>query len=345
MKKILIIIFAVLAVAASWWFTAPTNYYEYEVADASECLDGESYDSEHGICYFDFYCETDQECQEIDDKFETVLADLDEISDDVQHSDYGDDREGKELEAFVVVDGELNQAEEGLSVGVGSEKIEDVYMPVDQVKSAWELFKSIVPQERLVRFGEYVEWSDGVDGELASVEVISEDGSIWKLSVDPKDAYKKNGEFKDKEELVATLVHEYAHVLTLNDSQQEFSFDTCASNQFETFEGCAFANSYLKKFVDQFWSVYLDEFLEIEGNEDEEEIFDFYLRNENDFVNDYAATNPGEDIAESFAYFVTTAERSTATVADQKIDFFYSYPELVELRNFMRGRIAHFLSQ
>ena len=50
-------------------------------------------------------------------------------------------------------------------------------------------------------------------------------------------------------------------------------------------------------FVNNFWKE------DFKASQDQEED-DFYSGNENNFVTDYAATNPGEDIAESFAFFV-----------------------------------------
>ena len=56
------------------------------------------------------------------------------------------------------------------------------------------------------------------------------------------------------------------------------------------------------------------------------------------FVTDYAATNPGEDIAETFSYFVAKAEPASceSSVTSQKLCFFYKFPQLVTLRKNIR---------
>jgi len=55
------------------------------------------------------------------------------------------------------------------------------------------------------------------------------------------------------------------------------------------------------------------------------------------FVTDYAATNPGEDIAEVFATFVTQADQPRGnSIADQKIKLLYDFPELTQLRDKIR---------
>lgn len=53
------------------------------------------------------------------------------------------------------------------------------------------------------------------------------------------------------------------------------------------------------------------------------------------FVSDYAATNPGEDIVETFTYFFLKAEPSCtnrATIGKQKVCMFYEYPTLKNIR-------------
>ena len=61
------------------------------------------------------------------------------------------------------------------------------------------------------------------------------------------------------------------------------------------------------------------------------------------FVTDYAATNPDEDFAESYMLFVLNEKPTKSTVSfihsDQKFLFFYDFPELVEMRDFIRSNL------
>ena len=79
-----------------------------------------------------------------------------------------------------------------------------------------------------------------------------------------------------------------------------------------------------------------DEWNQINLEEDEdlyyEKLDDFYSKYEDQFLTDYSATNPAEDIAESFGFFVFADKPDGDRIAEQKILFFYQYPELVELR-------------
>jgi len=60
----------------------------------------------------------------------------------------------------------------------------------------------------------------------------------------------------------------------------------------------------------------------------------FYDAHQDQFITDYAATSPGEDIAESWTEFVMSERPAGNSTIDRKILFFYNYPELVQIRNY-----------
>jgi hypothetical protein len=166
----------------------------------------------------------------------------------------------------------------------------------------------------------------------------------WGLEVDVMD-------IDDTYEFFATLVHEYGHLLSLNPSQVEPSVaifndpedddvyyaeaDACP-NYFPG-EGCSKADSYINLFVEAFWNDLYDEWLDVDNIEDEDKYYDaldqFYYDHEAEFVSDYAVTNPDEDFAETFSAFVMEPTPDGNTVAEEKILFFYRFPELVALRD------------
>ena len=118
-----------------------------------------------------------------------------------------------------------------------------------------------------------------------------------------------------------------------------------ACTTFYTGEGCALSNSYINQFFTKFWAdLYYNEFQDVEWAETDEEyeekMIAFYDTYSDQFVTEYAATNPGEDIAESFAYFVLQDKPTGSSIADQKVRFFYDYPALVTIRNHMRSELA-----
>jgi hypothetical protein len=146
------------------------------------------------------------------------------------------------------------------------------------------------------------------------------------------------------------LIHEFAHLLTLNSTQvppslEIFKHPTDRTTYFHelaacftyfTGEGCSNPGSYMDDFYNQFWLDIYDEWNKIEFETDSEEYYQemeaFYAKYEDRFVTDYAVTRPPEDIAESFTFFVLSPKPDGKSIAEQKVLFFYNYPELVTLR-------------
>lgn len=142
---------------------------------------------------------------------------------------------------------------------------------------------------------------------------------------------------EDQEQLIATLIHEYAHILTLNQQQMDGEAERC--NSLELDEGCPADESMLRAFSDEFWAAYGNSAPDI-GNSDENVAYDFYLEHEDDFVTDYAATNVVEDIAETFMTFVLEDYAGGDSVIARKLAFFQDYPEMVAIRERIRAEFA-----
>lgn len=166
---------------------------------------------------------------------------------------------------------------------------------------------------------------------------------MWDLSIDLLDT-------ADSEELTLTLIHEFGHLLTLSpdqvtpsqaifdepESDSVYDDEVQACPNYFPGEGCSHKDSYIHLFVGRFWGKIYDEWLEIDAIEDEDEYEDrldsFYEKYEDQFVSNYAPTSPEEDIAESWADFVLKPKPGDQTIANEKVLFFYEFPELVELR-------------
>jgi hypothetical protein len=117
--------------------------------------------------------------------------------------------------------------------------------------------------------------------------------------------------------------------------------------QYFTGEGCSLPDSYINVFFNRFWIDLYDEWLDIDAIVDDDEYYaaldDLYCAHQDWFVTDYAVTDPGEDIAESFLYFILSAKPDGETIAEAKILFFYEFPELIELRAEIVARLYAYL--
>ncbi|MEL6528279.1 MAG: hypothetical protein AAFQ07_21475, partial [Chloroflexota bacterium] len=161
----------------------------------------------------------------------------------------------------------------------------------------------------------------------------------------------------DDPERALTIIHEFAHILSLNNTQYEtyptillddeegLSDDefydgieedmaACPAVAFE--DGCAIEDSYLALFTEEFW-----EDFDVEDLMDLEDEYFFFDENPDAFVTEYAATNPAEDFAETFSYFIGLDDEDYPVDGelyemDAKILWFEQFPELVEMRESIR---------
>jgi hypothetical protein len=210
-------------------------------------------------------------------------------------------------------------------------------------QSIWNYFASIIPAEQRALLSDFFIFTDGKGNHLAAVSPTLQDPNQWILHVDIQDA-------ESYYDLTYTLIHEQGHLLTLNadqvvpsqaifedpDNENVSKQEAKACPQYFTGEGCSQPDSYINQFFDRFWPyLYADwEKVELEDDEDSHAAMleTFYETYQDQFLTDYAATSPVEDIAESWTFFILSPKPELTSIANEKILFFYEYPELVELR-------------
>jgi hypothetical protein len=215
----------------------------------------------------------------------------------------------------------------------------------------WNYFAAIIPPDQRKFLDAFIVFTDGKENILAFVAQSDTSPDEWVLSVDILDA-------TNPKDLTYTLIHEYGHLLTLNPSQvipSQLIFDNPnsdkiyqqeanACNTYFPGEGCSNTDSYVNQFFERFWPKIQSEWVKINEIENEDDYYraldKFYEKYKDQFVTDYAPTNPAEDIAESFSYFILRTKPAGATIADQKVLFFYDFPELVQLRTQMGRRLC-----
>jgi hypothetical protein len=250
----------------------------------------------------------------------------------------------QDLATYQVDGDEISDLEvtEGLS-GEQAEIAEDT----EAHQRVWDLFSRITDAEHEPLIDTFVVFSDGFQNILAAVAPTPPDFETWTVYIDGAD-------LDDEGELVLTLAHEYAHILTLETDQiayDESFLDPSAplpecGELVALPEGCANAGSYWEAFY-PFWEpieaehAAIDE-LQLTG--DEEEYFaalgEFYEEHQDEFVTDYAVTSQAEDMAESFSYWMVDDDPQYDGIAQEKIDFWDQFPELVALREQARDNLG-----
>lgn len=123
---------------------------------------------------------------------------------------------------------------------------------------------------------------------------------------------------------VHTLIHEYSHIL--------FAEESAVAELFEEM----FWDEKDYEHLGHVWNIH-------DVGERQDALYEYYLRNQDRFVSDYATLNPGEDIAESFTQFVINAKPTGENKRSEKILFFYNYPDIVSIRSSIRANVGNLL--
>lgn len=300
----------------------------------SDCTKVEKYDAQTGSCYYD--CTSDQDCavkaKAVDDELNGFFNGA--KTKVTKQSDSG---------VAPALPSTSDDTKPITKAFTGSETNGTVYTVSKQLvitptliksdKVLWDLFSRVVGKDDLRYIQSFEVFNDGNNDSAASVWQSQSPGK-WHVNVNA--AYKN-----EKKDLVHTMVHEYGHIVSLNSTQVKGNVEsTCPYLKLD--EGCADQSSYINAFYDQSWKKYGKD---VPANEGQvaNDVSDFYNNHQTAFVSEYAATNYGEDWAESWAAFVTQAQPKGTQEKDKKVLFFYGYPELVTNRDRIRVQIANSL--
>lgn len=188
--------------------------------------------------------------------------------------------------------------------------------------AVWARFAELIPSDLRPEVTMFV----AIDAEASG----GTDGAMQENGLRPEERYialDVTGSV-EASALDRTMLHEYAHLLTLRDSELDPDEDSAESCEVYAQPTCPLDTSYFYAYLSEFWP-------DVHGSEfdsSEEAIADRYTADL--FVTDYAAKNPAEDIAEVFAeWMIATSEPSGDRIVDEKLRFFDDYPELVEYRD------------
>lgn len=308
----------------------------------SDCTKYEHYDWATGSCYFD--CDTEKQCQALTNKVNQELDGYFEGSQSKLALPAAKPATPNTTPAPTPAPTPTTQqpstpTKQYTRDETGSETNGTVYTIQSDLSLApkpnianqalWDLFRKVAGDTDIKQYLQTFEvFKDGNNDSAASVWASQTPGK-WHMNVNAAFA-------DDSKDLIHTMVHEYGHIVTLNSTQTSGVSGACPTYAIP--EGCTRADSYINQFQRHFWAKYGQDIPANGAGQDE--VQSFYDAYKSDFVTDYAATNPGEDIAESWAFFVLRAKPVGNTVSDQKVQFFYGYPHLTQLREQIRGRLA-----
>lgn len=205
----------------------------------------------------------------------------------------------------------------------------------------WKALRTLVPAPLLAeieRFELFYSAEPRRDAsETDGYAALADDdrGFILGLELDAATAAFIDRDPEARKEYLATLVHEFGHVLSLAPSQMAAEGE---EGGLVLAEGRLAKDSYLNRFYERFWAAaYPGRGADTSSDEEGEALYD---RAPSSFVSPYAATGPLEDFAESFASFVLDPKPRGSSIKARKVLFFYAGPELLSLREGFRRGIA-----
>lgn len=284
-----------------------TIVYETEVDSPDECSSYEEYSPTSKTCNFE--CEDELECDEILNAIDEELASyLDEYTNGIQNTESSDASTDANIKAKYSV-GE----DEKINLLSGSEDPDDIKI--------WNQIKAISPNNLSNKYIETFEVFDNPEDNTLAFVVDGDGNGKFDIAINIS-----QHKLSTTKEQTLTIIHELGHIVTLN--MDEISGDSCSG--YKTQEGCFDDNSILGAFVKQYWSKE-----QIDKSKNNEVVF-----NKNNFVTQYAATSPEEDIAESFAFYVVNNMIESTNLASQKQAFFDQFNNVVEIKKSMRQSIA-----
>jgi hypothetical protein len=179
-------------------------------------------------------------------------------------------------------------------------------------RQLWTEVVRVLPTSAVAEIRQVNVVTDGADGTLAMVHRSGIDTDHWILTIDVAEPV---------EVLRPTLVHEYAHMLTLRHDQLRTGREACEGVELAI--GCATPDSPLAEWATAFWPQ-----LQEPGTYDRTR-----------FVSDYAATSVHEDFAETFLAYVTGSPELRGDTLEAKAEFFDARPELASAAAEMRARV------
>ncbi|MFZ2593623.1 MAG: hypothetical protein WAX38_02500 [Minisyncoccia bacterium] len=277
--------------------------YETEVDGPQDCASFEVYDAEQKVCSFE--CRSEEECSDIEDSIDEEFASW---TDELEKNKTPIIENNSITDAKIVATYAVNPTENILlQTGVDDQKYRDI----------WNSIKNMSPDALSNTYIEtYEVFNEPNDDTLAFVD--DEDGNgQWRIGINLA-GYTSSTEAENK----TTIIHELGHIISLNTSQVNPEVENCPNLKLQ--EGCANATAAINAFWHTYWKGLSNP------------AFD-----ESTFVTEYATTDVTEDFAETFAFFVLGKESSLGdTIKDQKIRLFYSFPELVAIREEMREALS-----
>lgn len=231
---------------------------------------------------------------------------------------------------------------------IGSEEDTKLQEDLSKQNQILELINKVIPLKYRSLVNEILIFNDLDIGGYA--HPLKEDLSSFQIGISIH--FLEDNVFSIKE----IIIHEFGHVLTLNNSQFILGVNECNTFKINIpktgfvtgipVKACSKENSYINNFDKNYWKDIKDEFNELRRlrkiNDPTyfEKQSEFTIKYQDHFVSDYATTAFEEDIAEVFLYFIVRKKPNRGDkIKDKKVLSMYNSKELISVRNFINDNL------
>lgn len=213
----------------------------------------------------------------------------------------------------------------------------------------WDLVRKTIPDSYINRITKFeIFW--GNTDHLNALGYVSpnSDLTVWTLGMAIDYSYP-NGIFNQNNIALDTALHEFAHILTLNETQidKQVIIGNC-DNYFPDYPkkgfpryGCSFTGSYINQYFIPFWKDLWNagQINDIMNSNS----WYFSEKYPEQFITGYAGTTPSEDLAEVYIAYILN-QNSLKPIVQQKIDFFKTLPEFEQIKIETRNKLGSLAS-
>lgn len=215
--------------------------------------------------------------------------------------------------AHVVVDGNLGAPCHG--------------EPDERLVAAWRLLASISPPGELHDLAMFTGFESTEPGRttLAYVNRVDAPEAPFQMAVNLAEARR------DPKELMLTMAHEFAHVITSTSDQLDSTVGPDGCETWHNRRGCFLTDSLMWSWIETFWGQGAIDEVDLRSEPSPETGLARCVGDPG-FFGPYAASHPEEDFAEAFSAFVMRIEPRTDAQRD-RIEWFTHRPELMRFRN------------
>lgn len=228
-----------------------------------------------------------------------------------------------------------------------NEPVKKDFPVIVEEKEDYEEYKEIINLEKEALAGIYDNYFKGFfiftdgEGNMLSDSCDYQKETRGYLGIDIEDF--KNGienDF-DRSRFFYSMTREVANVLVTEKNQIDyFKIATLCLTDFKIIKSAARKDAYIYQFYNRFWddTMYLDSIATSYNIKPNARKY-FYLRHRDEFLNEYASENPFKDLIESMTRFILLDKYADNSVTDDKIRYFYEFPEIMELKEIINQNI------